>query len=70
MTDWTIVSYAAAIANPGMSAWVSMKVRAELAPGETGTDSRRYGSGRPACDPDARGFWSAKRVKSQRPAGT
>ena len=27
--------HAAAIANPGMSAWVSMKVRAELAPGET-----------------------------------
>jgi NADPH2:quinone reductase len=27
--------HAAAIANPGMSAWVSMKVRAALAPGET-----------------------------------
>jgi NADPH2:quinone reductase len=27
--------HAAAIANPGMSAWVSMKVRGELAPGET-----------------------------------
>ena len=52
---------AAAIANPGMSAWVSLKERAGLVAGETVLVHGRNGRGRTAC-PSGGAALGAKRV--------